>query len=207
LEFKDTYKTILKNSKATLLKEKGSKFYAYAFSVIHEDDIKNCLDLLKKEHHSARHWCYAWQLGVNYDSYRANDDGEPTNSAGMPIYGQLQAFNVTNVLVVVVRYFGGTKLGVGGLIQAYKAAAKLSLEESEIVQRTINEEFVLKFDYPEMNKVMRIVKEEHILINHQKLEENCEFTISVRKKEADKIFTLFNNMYRVSIKKKKNNSS
>ena len=125
----------------------------------------------------------------------------------MPIYGQLQAFNVTNVLVVVVRYFGGTKLGVGGLIQAYKAAAKLSLEESEIVQRTINEEFVLKFDYPEMNNVMRIVKEEHILINHQKLEENCEFTISVRKKEADKIFTLFNNMYRVSIKKKKNNSS
>jgi uncharacterized YigZ family protein len=207
LEFKDTYKTILKNSKAALLKEKGSKFYAYAFSVIHEDDIKNCLDLLKKEHHSARHWCYAWQLGVNYDSYRANDDGEPTNSAGMPIYGQLQAFNVTNVLVVVVRYFGGTKLGIGGLIQAYKAAAKLSLEESEIVQRTINEEFVLKFDYPEMNKVMRIVKEEHILINHQKLEENCEFTISVRKKEADKIFTLFNNMYRVSIKKKKNNSS
>ena len=207
LEFKDTYKTILKNSKAALLKEKGSKFYAYAFSVIHEDDIKNCLDLLKKEHHSARHWCYAWQLGVNYDRYRANDDGEPTNSAGMPIYGQLQAFNVTNVLVVVVRYFGGTKLGVGGLIQAYKAAAKLSLEESEIVQRTINEGFVLKFDYPEMNKVMRIVKEEHILINHQKLEENCEFTISVRKKEADKIFTLFNNMYRVSIKKKKNNSS
>ncbi|MBT4918787.1 MAG: YigZ family protein [Flavobacteriaceae bacterium] len=207
MEFKDTYKTILKNSKATLLKEKGSKFYAYAFSVIHEDDIKNCLDLLKKEHHSARHWCYAWQLGVNYDSYRANDDGEPTNSAGMPIYGQLQAFNVTNVLVVVVRYFGGTKLGVGGLIQAYKAAAQLSLEESEIVQRTINEGFVLKFDYPEMNKVMRIVKEEHILINHQKLEENCEFTISVRKKKADKIFTLFNNMYRVSIKKKKNNLS
>lgn len=188
-----------------MLKEKGSKFYAYAFSVIHEDDIKNCLDLLKKEHHSARHWCYAWQLGVNYDRYRANDDGEPTNSAGMPIYGQLQAFDVTNVLVVVVRYFGGTKLGVGGLIQAYKAAAKLSLEESEIVQRTINEEFVLKFDYPEMNKVMRIVKEEHILINHQKLEESCEFTISVRKKEADKIFTLFSNMYRVSIKKKKNN--
>ena len=157
LEFKDTYKTILKNSKATLLKEKGSKFYAYAFSVVHEDDIKNCLDLLKKEHHSARHWCYAWQLGVNYDRYRANDDGEPTNSAGMPIYGQLQAFNVTNVLVVVVRYFGGTKLGVGGLIQAYKAAAKLSLEESEIVQRTINEElfffFLIDTLYMLLNKV------------------------------------------------------
>ena len=94
-----------------MLKEKGSKFYSYTFSITNENDIKNHLDSLKKDHHSARHWCYAWQLGMKYEKYRANDDGEPTNSAGTPIYGQLQAFEVTNVLVVVVRYFGGTKLG------------------------------------------------------------------------------------------------
>ena len=165
-----------------MLKEKGSKFYSYTFSITNENDIKNHLDSLKKDHHSARHWCYAWQLGMKYEKYRANDDGEPTNSAGTPIYGQLQAFEVTNVLVVVVRYFGGTKLGIGGLIKAYKTAAKLALENSEIIQKTINEEFILQFNYSEMNKVMRIVKEEQISIINQKLDLNCLYVISVRKK-------------------------
>lgn len=200
-EEKDTYKTILKPGEETLFKERGSKFFGYAFPVTSEDDVKDALEELKKQHHTARHFCYAWQLGKSYDSYRANDDGEPSNSAGMPIYGQLQAFDVTNVLVVSVRYFGGTKLGVGGLIQAYKTSAQLALEASKIVKRTIDEEFTLTFEYPEMNTVMRIIKDEDLKIISQKMELNCEITLSVRKKEAEKIFQLFENTYKVNIKK------
>lgn len=201
---KDVYKTIDKASTEALFKDRGSKFYGYAFPVTNEEEIKENIEFLKKQHYNARHWCYAWQLGMKYEKYRANDDGEPTNSAGTPIYGQLQAFEVTNVLVVVVRYFGGTKLGVGGLIQAYKTAAKLALENSEIIQKTINEEFILQFNYSEMNKVMRIVKEEQISIINQKLDLNCRYIISIRKKEAAKVFKLFDETYKVLIKKKDN---
>lgn len=196
---KDTYKTITKPSKEVLYKEKGSKFFGYAFPVFSEDEVKEHLEDLKKMHHTARHWCYAWQLGKSYEHYRANDDGEPSNSAGMPIYGQLQSFDVTNVLVVVVRYFGGTKLGVGGLIQAYKTTAQMALEVSRIVKKTIDETFVLKFEYPEMNTVMRIIKEENISILDQKMELDCEFKISVRKKDAIRIFELFENTYKIKI--------
>ena len=196
----DSYKTITQPSKEGLFKDRGSKFYGYAFPVSNEEEIKEKIELLKKQHYNARHWCYAWQLGKNYDHYRANDDGEPSNSAGMPIYGQLQSFNVTNVLVVVVRYFGGTKLGVGGLIKAYKNGAKLALENSNIIDKTINEEFLIKFEYPEMNTVMRIIKDEKISIINQKLELNCEFIISIRKKEAEKVFEIFDNTYKVAIK-------
>ena len=198
---KDVYKTINKASTEALFKDRGSKFYGYAFPVTNEEEIKENIEFLKKQHYNARHWCYAWQLGKSYNQYRANDDGEPSNSAGMPIFGQLQAFNVTNILVVVVRYFGGTKLGVGGLIQAYKTGAKLALENSIIIEKTINEEFLLKFEYPEMNTVMRVIKDESILIVNQKMELNCEFIISVRKKEANKVFEIFDNTYKVSIKK------
>ena len=196
----DSYKTITQPSKEGLFKDRGSKFYGYAFPISNEEEIKEKIELLKKQHYNARHWCYAWQLGKNYDHYRANDDGEPSNSAGMPIYGQLQSFNVTNVLVVVVRYFGGTKLGDGGLIKAYKNGAKLALENSNIIDKTINEKFLIKFEYPEMNTVMRIIKDEKISIINQKLELNCEFIISIRKKEAEKVFEIFDNTYKVAIK-------
>lgn len=199
-ELKDTYKTITKPSTEALFKDRGSKFYGYAFPVNNEEEIKTCLEKLKKQHYNARHWCFAWQLGKGYEHYRVNDDGEPSNSAGMPIYGQIQAFDLTNVLVVVVRYFGGTKLGVGGLIQAYKTGAKLTLEQASIEERTIDEEFILLFNYPEMNTVMRIIKDETIKIIHQKLELDCQYIISVRKKESERIFNLFNNTYKVSIK-------
>ena len=200
-EEKDTYKTILKPGKETLFKDRGSKFFGYAFPVISEEDVKDCIEELKKQHHTARHFCYAWQLGKSYESYRANDDGEPSNSAGMPIYGQLQAFDVTNVLVVSVRYFGGTKLGVGGLIQAYKTSAQLALEASKIVKRTINEEFTITFKYPEMNTVMRIIKDENLKIVSQKMELTCEFVLSARKKEFERILELFQNTYKVTLKK------
>lgn len=198
---KDTYKTIKKPSSEVLFKDRGSKFFGYAFPVSTEEDVKEHIDTLKKQHHTARHWCYAWQLGKNYEHYRANDDGEPSNSAGMPIYGQLQSYDVTNTLVVVVRYFGGTKLGVGGLIQAYKTAAQLALEASKIVEHTIDDVFQIQFEYPEMNTVMRIIKEEDLTIVNQKLELNCEIQIAVRKKDSEKIFELFENTYKVSIKK------
>lgn len=195
----DSYKTILKPSEEVLYKEKGSKFYGYALPVSTEEEVKDHIEALKKQHHSARHWCYAWQMGKNYEHYRANDDGEPSNSAGMPIYGQLQSFEVTNILVVAVRYFGGTKLGVGGLIQAYKTTAQMALEACSIVERTIDEVFILKFEYPELNTVMRIIKDEDINIVSQKMELNCEFEISIRKKEAKRIYDIFENTYKIEI--------
>ena len=198
---KDTYHTVTSASKETLHKDRGSKFYGYAFPVTTQQDIKDCLDKLKKQHHTAGHFCYAWQLGESYQKYRANDDGEPNNSAGMPIYGQLQAFKLTNTLVVSVRYFGGTKLGVGGLIQAYKTSAKLTLEISKIQEKTIDVSFLLLFEYPQMSLVMRNIKDQKINLIDQKLEHNCKVTISVRKKDADKVFTLFEDLYKVAIKK------
>jgi len=196
---KDTYKTITKASKEVLFKDKNSKFFGYAFPVLSEDDVKSKLELLKKQHHTARHWCYAYQIGTEDLSYRANDDGEPNNSAGMPIYGQIQSFDVTNVLVVVVRYFGGVKLGVGGLINAYKTAAQLALESSKIVTKTINKTYLIKFDYKNMNKVMRVIKEKQLKIVDQKLELDCQIQISVRKKESEKIYEIFENLFEIKI--------
>ncbi|OCK42389.1 YigZ family protein [Tenacibaculum soleae] len=197
---KDTYKTIDVASEETLFKDRNSKFFGYAFPVFTEDEIKEALEGLRKKHHSARHFCYAWQLGTETTRFRANDDGEPSNSAGMPIYGQLQAFDVTNILVVSVRYFGGTKLGVGGLINAYRTSAQLALDISEIKEKTIDIQYLLKFGYDMMNKVQRIVKERNLNIIAQKLEMDCEYTISVRKKEAQTIFDIFDTLFKVEIK-------
>ena len=196
----DIYKTITKPSKETLFKDKNSKFYGYAFPVNTEEAIKSSLEFLRKKHYSARHFCYAWQLGVESVRYRANDDGEPSNSAGMPIYGQIQSFELTNILVVSVRYFGGTKLGVGGLINAYRSSAKLALESSIIEEKTIDICFQLNFEYDLMSKVLRIIKENSININDQKLELNCELIISVRKSNSNKIFKIFDSLYKVEIK-------
>jgi len=196
----DIYKTITKPSKETLFKDKNSKFYGYAFPVNTEEAIKSSLEFLRKKHYSARHFCYAWRLGVESVQYRANDDGEPSNSAGMPIYGQIQSFELTNILVVSVRYFGGTKLGVGGLINAYRSSAKLALESSIIEEKTIDIYFQLNFEYDLMSKVLRIIKENSININDQKLELNCELNISVRKSNSNKIFKIFDSLYKVEIK-------
>lgn len=199
MEIKDTYKTITKPSDEVLFKDKNSKFFGYAFPVTNETDIKNHIESLKKQHHSARHWCYAYQLGTEKIIYRANDDGEPSNSAGQPIYGQIQSFNVTNILIVVVRYFGGVKLGVGGLINAYKTTAKLALEKSNIIEKTINVDYLITFDYKNMNKVMRIIKEKQIKIINQKLELDCQIHISIRKKDSHSVFEVFDHLYEVKI--------
>ena len=199
-EIKDTYKTIDVPSEETLFKDRNSKFFGYAFPVFTEEDVKEAIEGLKKKHHSARHFCYAWQFGTDKIRFRANDDGEPSNSAGMPIYGQIQAFDVTNILIVSVRYFGGTKLGVGGLINAYRTSAQYALEASEIKEKTIDIEYVLSFGYDMMNKVQRVVKERNLNIIAQKLEMDCQYTIAVRKKDAQTIFDIFDNLFKVEIK-------
>ena len=197
---KDTYKTITKPSEEALFKDKNSKFFGYAFPVKNEEQIKENLEFLKKKHHSARHWCYAYQIGTEKITFRANDDGEPSNSAGMPIYGQIQSFEVTNILIVVVRYFGGVKLGVGGLINAYRTGAQLALDNSKIVKKTINKDYLIIFDYKNMNKVMRIIKEKNLNIVNQTLELDCRIYISVRKNDSQAIFDIFNNLYEIEIK-------
>ncbi|HNP32095.1 MAG TPA: YigZ family protein [Flavobacterium sp.] len=201
MEIKDTFKTIASPSTEILFKEKNSKFFGYAFPVINEEEIKLHLEKLRKQHFGAVHFCYAFQLGTESIQFRANDDGEPSNSAGMPIYGQIQSFGLTNVLVVVVRFFGGVKLGVGGLISAYRTAAQMALEESEIIEKTIDIHFLVSFDYKNMNKVMRVIKERNISIISQKIEEGCIIEIATRKKNADTIFDIFSSLFEVEIKK------
>jgi len=196
----DLYKTITKPSIETLFKDRNSKFYGYAFPVTEEASVKDFLEFLRKKHHTARHFCYAWQLGTESVRFRANDDGEPSNSAGMPIYGQIQSFDLTNILVVSVRYFGGTKLGVGGLINAYRASARLTLESSAIEEKTIDDSFQLNFQYDLMSKVLRILKENSITITHQMLEMDCEMIIAVRKSHTQKVVKIFETLYKVEIK-------
>lgn len=200
----DTYKTIANPTEEILFKEKSSKFYGYAFPVSNEEEIKKHLDNLRKKHPGAVHFCYAYQIGTEKITYRANDDGEPSNSAGAPIYGQIQSLGLTNILIVIVRFFGGIKLGVGGLIVAYKTAAQMSLENAEIIEKTINIHYSISFDYKNMNKVMRIIKEKNLEIISQKMELNCEIEIATRKKNAEIIFDIFTNLYEVSIKKVSN---
>lgn len=199
---KDTYKTITKPSEEVIFKDRGSKFLGYAFPLQREEEVKEIITQLKEEHHKARHWCYAWRIGVEEEQvrFRANDDGEPNNSAGQPIYGQILSKEVTNILVVVVRYFGGTKLGVSGLINAYKTGAEMALEVAGITEKTIEASFHLVFEYKDMNKLMRIIKEQNLTLHSQKMELNCEFVVSVRKSESDKVKLLFENLRCLKIK-------
>jgi uncharacterized YigZ family protein len=195
----DTYKTIKEKSEG-LFKDKGSKFFAYAFPVETEDEIKQILAQLKKEHHSARHHCYAWRLGTEGITFRANDDGEPSSTAGKPILGQLLRFELTNTLIIVVRYFGGTLLGTSGLINAYRTAAAEAIKNAKIETRIIEEKFTLNFNYKEMNEVMQIIKQENLNITDTRFELNCELDFSVRKSDAVRIEEIFRQFYGVEIK-------
>ncbi|WP_339656241.1 YigZ family protein [Flavobacterium frigidarium] len=206
MEIKDTYNTITSPSEEILFKEKNSKFFGYAFPITSEEELKPILDVLRKKHPHAGHFCYAYQIGTDPVSYRANDDGEPSNSAGMPIYGQLQSYDVTNTVVVIARLFGGTKLGVGGLISAYKTAAQITLESCEIIEKTIDVHYIISFDYKNMNKVMRVIKEKNLGIVDQGMEMNEEnglpigiIEIKIRKKNAEQIADIFNSLYEIDI--------
>ena len=199
IEIKDSYKTITSPSEG-FFKDRGSKFFGYAYPYTSEEELKAIIEVLKKEHHTARHHCYAYRFKQDYSVYRANDDGEPTNAAGKPILGQIDAKDLTNVAVVVVRYFGGTKLGVGGMMNAYKTAALEALNNAEIIECTIDEEFEISFGYPEMNTVMRFIKDLGVDIVSQKMEMDCKIIFSIRKKEVQKAQDKFTGLKNIYIK-------
>lgn len=173
-----SYQTIARASEG-LYKEKGSKFLGYAFPVEDEEEIKRILNELRKKHHDARHHCYAFRLGADGKHYRANDDQEPSGTAGKPIHGQLLSFELTNVLLVVVRYFGGTKLGASGLIHAYKTAAQDALEQAEIVTREVEVQCTLTFPYERYNEVMRILRESKARMLSQELDNMSTMQIAL----------------------------
>ncbi len=174
----ESYKTLIKPSEG-IYKEKGSKFLAFAYPIKTEDDVKNILVKLKKKYHDARHHCYAYKIGHNEDQYRANDDGEPSGTAGKPILGQIRSAELTNVLIVVIRYFGGTLLGTSGLIRSYRTAAANAIKNKNISTIIIKKWFKIHFRYPQMNEVMKILKEGNIKPYDQEFGEQCEMVIAV----------------------------
>ncbi len=182
----DSYKTIHTASEG-FYKEKGSKFYAYAYPVFSEEEIVEKQKTLRKKHYDARHHVYAYRLGSDKKRYRASDDGEPANSSGPPVFGQIRSFDLTNILIVVVRYFGGTKLGVPGLIRAYKTAAADAIEQAEIVEKTENDRIEFWFDYVAMNGVMKILKDENLVATEQEFEMTCRMVLSIRKSMTEQI--------------------
>jgi uncharacterized YigZ family protein len=182
--FSDTYLTIEKPSES-IFKDKGSKFLAFAYPVENDQQIKEILNLLKKEHHTANHHCYAYRLGADKMNFRANDDGEPNNTAGKPILGQIQSNDLTNVLIVVVRYFGGTLLGVSGLINAYKNSAADVIKASTIIEKQILFNYTIQFYFEHLNDVMKLLKQLDCKITSQQFDNNCEMSFSIRKANSE----------------------
>ena len=195
------YKTISKASDGILYKDRKSKFYAYTFPITNEREIKQIIENLRKKHPTANHVCYAWRMGIDKQRYRANDDGEPNNSAGIPIYGQIKSFGLTNILIAIARVFGGTKLGVGGLISAYRAAAQLALESSSIIEKSVKVNYDLYFNYPLLSRVMRVIKQNSIEMIKQDMSMECTIEISVKLIDADQVENIFKSIHGVSILK------
>ncbi|KWW30213.1 MAG: hypothetical protein AUK63_1074 [bacterium P3] len=192
--FDDTYHTIAGPSEG-LYKEKGSKFLSFAYPVVSQDEVKGHLDRLRKDYFDARHHCYAYILGPNKDAWRANDDGEPGGTGGRPIYGQLLSADLTDTLVVVVRYFGGILLGASGLANAYKAAARDAISHACIVERTIDVRYRLHFEYPLMNEVMRLLKEYDLQPRQQDFTLDCRLDVSVRQSLSVRFYDACRRLY------------
>ena len=186
----DSFLTIEKPSEG-IFKEKGSRFLAFAFPVCNEEEIRVILSDIRHQYHDARHHCYAWRLGVEMSHFRANDDGEPGNSAGKPILGQIQAFEVSNILIVVVRYFGGTLLGVGGLIQAYKTAAMEALNNATIIRQFVFNTYIVLFKYENMNLVMKVLKDLGLEQWDQQFELSCSLKTRIRKSQTKELLEAF----------------
>lgn len=196
----DLYKTIQKPSEG-LYKEKGSKFLSFAYPVTEEEEIKSLISAAKKKYYDARHHCYAYALGSKKEITKSSDDREPSGTAGKPILGQIQSFNVTNVLIIVVRYFGGTLLGTGGLVHAYREAASDALKNALIIEKTVNELIKLSFDYAAINDVLKIIKEENIEQLQHNFEMKSSITISVRKNLTERLIERFNKIDTVKVEK------
>lgn len=182
---KDTYFTIETPSIGEY-KEKGSKFIAYAFPVYSEEEVKECLEEVKKEHFKARHYCYAYRIGLDGKRFRANDDGEPSGTAGRPILGQIDSFGLANVLSVVVRYFGGTKLGTSGLKRAYKESTKDAFEQAQIVEKIVEDQFHVVFDYVATSDVMNFIKNEGFTILNASYENKTTLLMTIRQSDAER---------------------
>jgi uncharacterized YigZ family protein len=197
--FSDTYRTI-KSPSEGFFKDRGSKFIARAFPVESESQVKEILATLRQEYYDARHHCYAYILGADKSAYRINDDGEPSGTAGKPIHGQLLSYDLTNILVVVIRYFGGTKLGIPGLINAYREATKDALNQADIIEKIVTEQVVITYDYPLMDVVMRFIKEKNIEIAETVFELDCKVVLNVRKSKTDEIISAFKSIHGVNIK-------
>lgn len=180
-----TYKTIAAPAVGEF-KDKGSRFIAFAYPVETVEKVKGYVDDLRQEHHKARHWCYAYRIGTEGVQFRANDDGEPAGSAGRPILGQIDSFGVTDILIVVVRYFGGTLLGVPGLINAYKNAAAEALNQAEIVEKNIEKTAWIICDYPHLSEAIRIAKAHNAEVIHQDLALDCRLTVKIPLAEYEK---------------------
>jgi uncharacterized YigZ family protein len=197
--FDDVYQVITTTGEG-LYKDKGSKFIAIAFPATNENEIKEALASIKKKYFDARHHCYAYMLGADKATFRANDDGEPSGTAGKPILNQILSKNITNVCVVVVRYFGGIKLGVSGLITAYKTVAQEALENVTIETRTVNEIYALHFEYSLLKEVMRILKEEKIEPLTMQFELDCILEFGIRKSEANRVIERFKKIHKIAVK-------
>ncbi len=191
--FEDTYSTIEEPSEG-IFRDKGSKFIAYSYPFKDESNLKDILAHLKSIHPKARHYCWAYRLSPDRTVYRVNDDGEPSGTAGRPILNVLLSRDVTNILVVVVRYFGGTLLGVPGLINAYKLSTQEALDAATIVEKTVNDVYSIEFEYIQMNDVMRIIKDENIIVLSQHFDNNCVINIEIRKMQVNKVITKLNNI-------------
>ena len=194
----DAYFTIASFSEG-IFKDKGSKFIALAFPVSSEEEIKQQLIHVKKKYHDARHHCYAYKLGIGTDRYRINDDGEPSGTAGKPIYGQLLSNRLSDVLIVVVRYFGGTLLGTGGLINAYKNAAYESIQNAKIIETILKATLTISFNYELMSTVMKIVKDNALEIKEQDFRESCKLRLGIRLSEVKRINAQFENIYGIEV--------
>jgi uncharacterized YigZ family protein len=182
---KDTYLTI-KTPSIGEYKEKGSKFIAYTFPVYSEDEVKECLEVVKKEHFKARHYCYAYRIGLDGKRFRANDDGEPSGTAGRPILGQIDSFGLANVLSIVVRYFGGTKLGTSGLKRAYKESTKDAFQQAQIVEKIIEDQFNIVFDYVATSDVMNFIKNEGFTILNATYENKTTLLMTIRQSDVER---------------------
>lgn len=197
--FEDTYLTIESASEG-IFRDRGSKFLGYAYPIASDQEIKNIIADLKKEHPKANHHCWAMRWSTDRSVFKLNDDGEPSGTAGRPILNTLLSKNITNVAVVVVRYFGGTLLGVPGLINAYKSATELALEGAKVIEKTVNDVYTISFDYLQMNEVMRIIKDDSLPLLEQQFDNSCSIKVSIRKMQVNQVIAKLQKLTSVKIK-------